>query len=790
MRTKSILLFVLLLVASASAEFAAYGEQSIDLQPCSNTIRNVTIQNTGTEIATYELSVDGDGADFVTFGTLSFTLQQGQFLNVPVFYAIPCTTEPDTYPLSIYFSDGETELELAQDIVVLLTETLNVTTTATSIVNLPCQKTVFNFTLHNPSNFTELYTIEASGRADLSLSEEKTVAMSGQRKTITLAIEPEDCTEHGTYPLEVTFESEKSAHSQTFNLEYIITPTDIPDLARETTRIKTDYIDSTTDLSIKNLGDRTSAYTLSFEGTSWGSIAPAKITLAPGEERKVTLRLVPPAETPSGQYPVSFVARVDQTGITYSKEFVLLLARPSFAELNPGLFAGISLAIIIILVLFVLIVRHVQTEKFKREYSVWKERRAIKKARKAQARVASQALREKHRKEREEKRARAAEKQKHLKEQARVQAEREFRKEYRLVAHKEIVSGAPLRSKSQRGFIWIIFLAIIALLVIGTWDYLAPNFPFVIAGIILVALLMLFALVRRTRTARRHFRLLLPEQTTTVHAWKRGLTQLAISPEQATKNFIVVVSKTKTRVKPSPFVYQTFQLRENAEAKTIATFAIPKRLLEKNGVKLENLRIARYTQQSWKTVSYEKTGEDTRMIFLRSELKPGTHSIFFKKIEKKPCKWPHWIMGLVGIALLILVVTALYDPAVTGVIPPQTWKKDTVRQFDLSPYFTDPDSDALTFSAQSTPPNIAIDVLGSMATFTPRVGWTGQEQARFTADDKRGGKITSNPVILTVRDQIVPPPVRSGILVLLALAGAALVVQAVRRLRKYNSGTK
>lgn len=781
------LLFVLLLAASVSAEFAAFGNPALSLQPCSTDVQNVTIQNTGAEPSAYELRVGGDGADFVTFGALSFALESSQAVNIPVFYNIPCTTELDVYPLSIYFSDGETELELFQEISVALSETLNASTTATSIVTAPCQKSVFNFTLHNPSNFTELYSIDAGGRSDLALSEEQTVLTSGQRKTITLTIEPEDCTEHGTYPLSVSFESEKSEHSQTFDLEYIITPTDIPELAEGTSRIKTDYVDSTTDLTIKNLGDRTTAYSLSLDGILWGSISPSKVTLAPGEVRKVTLRLVPPADTPSDSYQVSLNARVDQTGITYNKEFVIVLAIPGLRETNPAAFWGIVAAIIIILVLFFFLIRYLRSEKFKRKYAAWKQKRAAARERRAKAHAAKRAARDKRREnrlqERVERRKKYEEQQRKLREQALQRAEKELKREYKLVSHKEITRGAPVKTGSWRAFVWILFIAIVALLAIGLWDYLAPNLPFVIAGLAVVALLILYTWVRRASSTRRRYKLLLPEQTVTIPVWKRGLSQLAVSTAQATRNFIVHVTKTKTRVKPSPFVYQTFQLRENADAETLATFTIPKHLLERNGVELDSLRIARYTNHAWKTVSYEKTGEDKNSLFLRAELTPGTHCIYLKNVKTKPRKWPAAILGVAGLVLLALVVASLYEPTVTGVIPPQTWKKDTVHQTDLSPYFKDPDNDTLTFLATKAV-NIAIDIVGTKATFTPKTGWTGQEQVRFTADDKRGGKIQSNPVVLTVREQIVPPPVRMGILVLLGLVGIWLIVYAFRKLRK------
>ena len=125
-------------------------------------------------------------------------------------------------------------------------------------------------------------------------------------------------------------------------------------------------------------------------------------------------------------------------------------------------------------------------------------------------------------------------------------------------------------------------------------------------------------------------------------------------------------------------------------------------------------------------------------------------------------------MGIIGLALLVLAVNNLYTPAVEGVIPPQTWKEDTVHQVDLSQYFKDPDSDPLAYSASSTE-HITIDIIGSRATLTPEPEWTGTELARFIADDGKGGKITSNAVQLNVREQIASRPVKITVFTIIGI---------------------
>ncbi len=766
------LFIILFLAVSANAEFLALGENSISLQPCSIETRNLTVQNTGTNSASYTLSTEGEGAQFTTFSTISFNLDSGQSAVIPIFYTIPCTTEFDAYPLSIFFSDSLEEQELQQQIIVTI-NTLNVTTKATSIVSPPCKLSVFNFTLHNPSNITEIYKIDAEGRKDLALSEEETVLTPQTRKEITLSAEPQDCTESGNFPLEITYKAEKSKQTTYFGLEYIITPTDIPLLAEDINTIKTDYTDSTIDLTIQNIGDRRTQYALSIEGTTWASITPPQITLSPGEKKEAILRLTPPQDEISGKYEIVFLATVAETGIIYSKDIELILAQPTSFEQNQGLFAIVTVIVFAVLILFVVLVKYFKSESFRTRYARWKEKQAKAKAKKKEKL-------EKKKKEQEEQKKKEAEKQEKLKQKLKSQLEHEFRKDYRLVAHKDLFKASK-RKKPTTGISFLIFAIIIALIASATWNYLAQNLQYVAGGIaVLVAVFLLITLKRHT-SFTKHFRLLLPEQIVQLRIWKKGLMHLEITPLQATRKFVVHAQKRKTRVQPSQQIYQTFLLQENAEAKTIATFAIPKSFLKRNNASTENVRLGRFSNQAWKTIKLEKTGETKKLLFFRAEIKPGTYSLYLKGAKPIKSRTQSWVTGIIGLVLLALAVNNLYTPVVQGVIPPQTWKKDTVHQIDLALYFKDPDNDPLMFSATPTQ-NINIDITGNLATLTPEPGWTGFELTRFTADDGKS-QITSNAIQLNVREQVVSKPLRISAFAILGIIGLALIIRAFTKLR-------
>lgn len=770
------LIFVLLFASAANAEFLVFGEQSLSFQPCSTDSRNLTVQNIGNS-ASYSLSVEGEGAQFVTFSTLSFNLESAQSAVIPVFYTIPCTTELDAYSLSIFFSDGQEEQELQQEIIVTV-NTLNATTIALSHVSTPCQLTTYNFTLHNPSNLTEIYRIEAEGRNDLALSEEETVLTSQASKTITLSIEPQDCTESGNFPLEVTFTAEKSKESAKFNVEYIITPTDILVLAEDVNTIKTDYADSTTQLTIQNIGDRRTQYSLSVEGVSWARITPEQITLSPGEKKEATLRLIPPQDEPAGTYKISFLATVAGTGIVYSKDINLILSQPTSLEQNPVKFAIFTMVVFAILILFVILVKYFKSESFAK----WREKRR-------QAKERKQALKEKRKREREEKRKKEAERQQKLKDKIKTRVERELRKEFRLVAHKDLIKASKYKKPFNKGLAFLIFAVIVAAVALATWNFLVPNLQYVVGALIVIMVLLFLFLLKRQTSFTKYFKVLMPEYPVPLRVWKKGLSYLEILPKQPTRKFKVHVQKRKTKVQPSPSVYQTFSLHENAAAKTLATFAIPKRFIRLNESSIENVRLARFSNQEWKTIRLEKTGENKKSVFFRAELEPGTYSLYLKGTKPKKSKAFSWVLGVIGLALLVLAINNLYTPVIEGVIPPQTWKKDTIHQIELSQYFKDPDNDPLTFSATSLQ-NIDVDIIGNRATLTQEPGWTGSEIIRFSADDGKGGIITSNAVQLNVREYVISKPLKVSSFLIAGLIGFLLIVLAFTRLRTGKQSRK
>lgn len=82
------------------------------------------------------------------------------------------------------------------------------------------------------------------------------------------------------------------------------------------------------------------------------------------------------------------------------------------------------------------------------------------------------------------------------------------------------------------------------------------------------------------------------------------------------------------------------------------------------------------------------------------------------------------------------LVQVNHEPIYT-IIPSQTWPKNETKTITLSTYFTDPDGDTLTYTAD-TNPNVGVSITGTIATLTPS-NWYGETNITFTADDGKGG---------------------------------------------------
>jgi PGF-pre-PGF domain-containing protein len=780
-RTIIFLLIISLFLTSVSAQdFNAFGDLQVNAVPCGSAIRNVTIQNTRDVASTFTLSVGGDASDYVTFSTISFALEPMQSAIINTYYNIPCDVRPGNYATDLFFSDGEVEKQLTQDLVIAVPDNLNLTLSQSSAVIAPCETAGYTLSLHNPLNFTEIYNLQASGHPNAHISEKTVVLQGNERKDIIVSVTPDDCAESGTFPLSVSIDSDKSEQHKDVALELIIKSTDIPIIAEGVNRIRTSYIDSTADITIENTGDRATQYTLSVEGASWASISPSTVSLNPGQKKTLALRLQPTEETSKGTYIASIVATVDQTGIQYSKDITLVLRPETLFERNPALVIGALVVILAVIIGAYYLVKYLRSPAFKEKMRKMREQREAK--RKAREQKRAEMLRrklEQQRKQAERKRAEVE----RVKKQMQRKLEREYKKDYHLVAKKDLIIGKKHVPKAKIG---MLALGIVVLLLLLTlWAIISPNGAYVLLGLAILAVIYAAKKLSRSRVIRACWKNAVEKHTLTVQAWKSGLSLLTITPEKSIKNLKLLVRKARARVAPSAAVYQTMQLKTNVneDATAIkATFSISKKWLARKQVGLDEVRLARYANQSWNTISFKKTGEDKKCIHISADIeKHGTYSVYARVSQKPAPATNKLVWGFIGVAILIAIAIALTpnNSTVAHGIPPQVWQQDTVHALDLSNYFKDPDGDKLTFSVSKTN-KIAIDISGSTAFMTPDPDWTGEERVKFGASDGKGGFIASNTVPLRVQSHLIPPRIQPIMALVLAIIALILIVWSIR----------
>lgn len=752
------LLFFLLLISlpSALADFTAFGETSFNIETCDSTASNLTVFNqNGTN--SYTIFVDGKGSEFITFSTTDFTLNEGQQALIYTYYNVSCGTKPGAYPLDIIFTDGELELYLTQELNITVPDSINLSVKETSQVSTPCQETTYTLNLHNPTNSNEIYHFTSSGHKDTKLSENRIVLEPNEKHELTFTFSPLDCTAFGTYPFTINLQAEKSGQQKTLELEAIVKPSDIPELAKGVKTVRTDYVDSTAELTIENKGDRTTNYILAIEGADWASITPESVILKAGEIKTIQLRLSPEEDTPQGKHKITFTATVDETGIQYSKEITVNLKPPTFAERNPILVGGIALGILILLVLTVLLIKYVRTPQFKKKYAKWKEARAKRKVQREEKRKKLLAQRVEARKRELEARAREAQRQKEQRERAEKKIERklakELKKDYHLIAKKDLVIGQ--KPKKTYKILTIIFLILLALAVFALGAALWNNKDAVIAGFAILAVIFLAKWLSTFRVIIGKWKYVLAGQRVNLNCWKKGITSLIVIPENAVKNLMVSVRKVKTRTAPAQTVFQTIKIRANANSKFIATFSVPKKFFKHD--KLDDLRLAKYTGKGWTNVPLNKAGEKKNAHFFSAEIEEGTYSLY-SRTKPKDNSLRNTIIMAVAVAAIIALAIYLrpaQDAPVTVGIPPQTWEANRIHTLNLSSYFKDPDQDVLQYTASGNN-HIIIDFVGDAAQFTPEQGWSGEERVKFTADDGKGGIVESNNVILRVTKPLIP----------------------------------
>ena len=254
-----------------------------------------------------------------------------------------------------------------------------------------------------------------------------------------------------------------------------------------------------------------------------------------------------------------------------------------------------------------------------------------------------------------------------------------------------------------------------------------------------------------------------------------GFGELLLRPRIKLNNVklsIKKLSKKPTLLRASDKVYEYFELEKNIEnrdiKKAILRFKVNKAWLDKKELEKEDITLKSYTNK-WQNVTTAIIDSDDNYVYYESELQRLSYFAIASKRPKEEAvegKEPslRWLVVL----LIVLVITGgiyFYDyftPQVTPVLTErepviskgfteQVWDEDTTFKIDLNKHFSDPDGDKLKFT-NTNPENVEAEIKDTIAMLTPKPNWYGTDYIVFTADDGKGGIVSSGRVTLIVRD--------------------------------------
>ena len=759
MRTKLItyLTLLLLLITSASANFNAYGKTQILANTCTQTQTQLTIKNTENIPQTITLSTKGKIADYARFTTITAQLQPQETKKITVYYDIPCSLEPKTYQLDIYFTGYDIEKQLTQEIIVQKLDSLDLRTKEAEKTTKPGQKTEYTLTLKNPTKLIEKYELsidETNEDLEIEITPEKTTLKPKEQTQIKITAQPKDNTINGEYTITIRAKTQKTLQEKILPLKLTIENTNIPQIAQGIKTIKTNYEKSAAKLKIKNTGEQTTEYKLTVQGPEWITIEPAAITIQPEEEKEIQLILAPAKETKKGNYEITLKATTQET--EYTKKLTIKLKPKTFIEKHPTLSVILAILLAGIITITAGLIHYSKKPSFKRKIKQIKKKIKEKKKKqekkrkeKEKKKAAEQKKREQEQKKREQELKKKKEKQeqekrkqkeKEEKERERTQKkiEKEFKKTHHIIAKEHTIKGAKEKTNTP---IIILILAMLAV-IIASLKILIKNWDYTLLGLIVLATIYLVNKIRKTKTRTKHWKIIRTGKTTKL--WKKGITAITPRIRKPIENLKLTVKKTKPIIPPSSNTYQTFEIKTNV--KELQEYKITIKTSKKWINTVEEVKLAKLHGHRWQKTNITKTGEDKKHIYYTATTEQGTYAIYGKPLQKtiiikqttkpktakttqktektikkeptkkikkikpkkprKPVnKTPILITGIILFTILTIIsaITMPQEEPPTKGIPTQILSPGKTHILDLNPYFQDPDAEGtLEFTATQT----------------------------------------------------------------------------------------
>lgn len=799
------LVIALALIASASAQenFDAYGQPSIDTFQCSMHEGKVLVINSGATSSTYFMEVEGSAAKWASFAPATFVLSPGQSLDVKSYLDVPCDAKGD-YTLDIFIvtADG-VEKAIPQDISIEKPQNIDIRANVFSQSINPCQTARYNLTIINPLDFTEAYSVSVDKfKNETFFSEEKLTIPGKSTRDIILDVEPEQCDISGDYNIIFSAKAEKTMVSAEMDLTLQINSTGIASIAPGVSKIKTDYTEKGVELEISNKGDSRTEYEVLAAGADWVSVEPETITVGAEKSEKFKLLFKPNADSKKGKYQIKIIAKAD-TGAMYKKEITVQLGEKTIIDTlleHPiWAFNGAILFVVLILIIYFVAKKYTSKEaklaRAKSKAEKAKKKEELKKQRAKEKKMLElEKARQQRMKELEKKRKEAqleSERKKAIK-----KYDQQIKSEYKLIPKEDIVEGRKLPDRWLINLLLFIILLIIIGLAIKFRAFFLANKWYVLLGIIILAILLIIKwLGGINRVTARWKGLVLANEMLLVDVnWRAGLQQLSFALSSPSEKLRAVIKKGRTRhgryFRPKDYVYQYFRAESSVDEikESRFRFKVDKKWMLKRQINEDKIVLAVLNGDSYEKLKTVKETSDDKFVYYKANADCFGQFAIIGTTRAKERHKPSWIAwAVLAVLVLIAIIIGaklLYEPEIQAKgIPMQAWDENVQQTIDLNKYFSDPDSDALNFTATKVS-NIDVQINAGVAYLTPDYDWSGQRIVTFTADDGKGGVAQSNPVKLVVKKKIVPVAATGYMKYVLAGIIILIVLIAVLVLRK------
>ncbi|MBS3128660.1 PGF-pre-PGF domain-containing protein [Candidatus Woesearchaeota archaeon] len=689
---RSVLLFIILFLSSVlssyalTEDFTASMDAELSTCECYPLSKQILVTNTGDVESQYTLRMTGRGASLGALQTPSFSLAPGQSRLTTLNFLSTCQEKGD-YPFTILLQTSlGLEKELKSTIKVQQCKTL----TGNQIIS-KCAEARYGFRLNNVALQDEVVDIKVPEEvaAFVSLSENPVLMRAQTSKNIDLFF-TSSCEQEGNIPFPVTFTAQSNGLKITHDLNTFIQNKDVPQIGSEITTFTFGREEAAFEIPLENTGSSPATYLLSVaRGPSWISVEPLSITVPGMSLSSFTLLSTPPEEAVAGSYDVTLLVQVADTGVAYTKDFVVVLEDEPVEESGiSSIFAGITLPMVLalvggllVLLLLVLLVavlakrkrgpgKKAMTQLDKQQMATERklaalETREQRKTLKEQQRAEKMALRDQkhaerlaHRGKQEKLAAKEMKKQERLTErETRLLDKEQKRREKQEAKEKRLLKNALLQDLRQnftlkekedelptelveegKPWFWVVLL-LLFLLFVGAgliwffYDFLIQNLPFFIVGFIILIIVLILLSVYWNKQERINRLRSSPEGRKLEQELKKEITDY----------YELIPRKEEVEEKATAFVSDKERRKEEKlaakEAKKAAKAA---RQLEQ-----EDAFAPAQGKSSWRWLW---------ITFLVVLLLAAIASLIIYQTQFIILYWPYFIAGFAILMVLILII--------------------------------------------------------------------------------------------------------------------------------------